>query len=48
MSPVGQFLQGETLVSELFVVFRETFFMTGREWENNTSYSAFKSLYHET
>lgn len=46
MSPVGQFLQGETLVSELFVAFRETFFMADRG--KKQSCSIFKSLDHET
>lgn len=38
MSPVGQFLQqGENLVSELFVAFREIFFTTDRGREKRTT-----------
>lgn len=33
MSPVGQFLQGENLVSELFVAFRKTFFIASQKRE---------------
>jgi len=46
MLPVGQFLQGETLVSELFVAFREIFFMTrnNESWQETLSRTKKKTI----